>query len=533
MAKLVANTIVQVGNTTSTGNPSIINSWYTEIVPQLNTGITYGTNNPPTVGTSVGTVSFDSYMGGNTAGDGGTVAPEIPYGIGSTGTIINATKLTNAFIAAVNAWGSIRNTNFYVQVLGGELAGPTTGISYLTSEYAGSVTAPAGPQTGEVITANLSSSGAYAFSATITSNTSDYSLYDAVVNEGIWNGASPVAAIVTIASGVTVSTTNSSHGAFTTGSIANIANVSLPYGSSLTLIIQPGAYIIGGTSTGAGTALQLTDNGANGINVTTLINNGVIGGGTLTAANFSGTIGQGGRMYSSGYQAGSWGNNPTDASGWPYAAWRAAGDSVGSTYTAYYPFIVPAAVPLYYTFGVDNVGTLYYATVASPATDPTGLSYTAIVASNPGFPGINNWSNFGTFAVGTIIWLRVTYENDGGPFGMTFAVSTTASSSGIFVNSLSIDSSGWPTYGSGNTNDAITDAQLINGGPSGTIIGQVVYNNSVPAWPATPVSHPLNVYMQQLYAAYITTVRNSTISITTSVCHSSCHSSCHGSRGRR
>lgn len=79
--------------------------------------------------------------------------------------------------------------------------------------------------------------GAFAFDQTISANTSNYNLYNAAIAAG-WNGITPLAAVVTINSGVVVSASSTSNYAFDTGTSP------YPVGSSLTLNTT-GAYIIG------------------------------------------------------------------------------------------------------------------------------------------------------------------------------------------------------------------------------------------------------------------------------------------------
>jgi len=43
----------------------------------------------------------------------------------------------------------------------------------------------------------------------------------------------------------------------------------------------------------------------------------------------------------------------------------------------------------------------------------------------------------------------------------------------------------------------------------------------------------LNDSIDELYSAYVSNCRNTTLDLTNTVCHSSCHSNCHTARGRR
>lgn len=141
-----------------------------------------------------------------------------------------------------------------------------------------------------------------------------------------------------------------------------------------------------------------------------------------------------------------WGNNPGDASAWPYSIWNADPENQGA-YTSgssYWPLIAPGG-DLYYTMGCDNYGDIAYATTSDQYAQPASLSYTTI-ASGVGFPGINNWPKLGTFPAYTNIWFKCSWRDVGYAVGFTFAISTTASSAGIVTNSRMLTSDGYPYF---------------------------------------------------------------------------------------
>ena len=509
---LSANTIVTVGTSTGGNTTTILGTW-SQFVANLNAGITYSAGGPYPGGYS----GFSAYMQGTTSGVTSLVSPAYPTVL-TPGTQINAIQLTAAFLSAIAQWASIRQAHYYYSIIGGSTTDLGTGVSYLASSYAGSVPAPGSPTAGELITAVSGTKYAFPFSDTITSSVSSYNLRTQASAAG-WDGVTPLGASVTILGGVTVG------GTATANTVAFTTGLGLPTGSSLTLTVNSGATIIGSSST----ALQL-------LIPTRLLNYGTIGGTLLSAQTFSSSIGDGGQLSAAGYNP-AWGNNPNDQSGWPYAVWRANGDSAGTTYTAYYPFTVPATQTLYYTLGCDNIGALYYAIAPTSATDPTTLTYNT-VTTGVGFPGQNSWANLGSFTAGQIVWVKVTYLNQGGPYAMTFAVSTSQSSNGIIIDSQSLNGAGWPIYGSGSSTlgvDGTSNYGPDSPGPGTILNGTNVGTQASWTWAQrSTVTHPLQVFMQQLYNNYVTNVRNvSAGDITLSVCHSSCHSSCHNARGRR
>ena len=133
--------------------------------------------------------------------------------------------------------------------------------------------------TSSTITVADTSTGAFVFSPTISTTTTNYNLRSAAVAAG-WNQIAPLNATVTVANGVIVGATNTSNYAFDTG-------VGFPAGTTLRLNIGTGAYVVG--AGGAGGASVTASNG----------NSGSAGGPALraqapiTIAN-SGTIGAGG-----------------------------------------------------------------------------------------------------------------------------------------------------------------------------------------------------------------------------------------------
>ena len=145
-----------------------------------------------------------------------------------------------------------------------------------------------------------------------------------------------------------------------------------------------------------------------------------------------------------GVWGGSYGNNPADATGWPYGAWGADIEYSNSSGSAYYPLIAPGG-PLYFTFGVDNYGILYYAQATSQTDDPRVLNYTALTG-NTAFPGVNNWTFFGNFAADTILWFYIAYGDLGRVFNMTFAISSGASNATVLTHSRMLTSAGQPYY---------------------------------------------------------------------------------------
>lgn len=141
---------------------------------------------------------------------------------------------------------------------------------------------------------------------------------------------------------------------------------------------------------------------------------------------------------------GVYGNNPADASQWPYGAWGADLQYSNSSGYAYYPLVAPGG-PLYYTFGCDNYGSMAYANAFDQFADPTTLNYTPL-CSSVAFPGITSWTLIGNFAAGAIIWIYVSFRDVGKVFNMTFAVSSSASSSGILTHSRMLTAAGKPYY---------------------------------------------------------------------------------------
>lgn len=146
------------------------------------------------------------------------------------------------------------------------------------------------------------------------------------------------------------------------------------------------------------------------------------------------------RLVFSGTYSPSYGNNPGDKSGWPYAAWGYDIQYSGSSGVAYYPFIAPGGMT-YFTFGCDNYGSLSYATATqdgSTIIDPTTLTYTSKVV-DCGFPGYTNYIALAEFAAGTLVWIKVNFRDVGRVFAYTFTISVNQSSDGIIITSRSLD----------------------------------------------------------------------------------------------
>ena len=142
--------------------------------------------------------------------------------------------------------------------------------------------------------------------------------------------------------------------------------------------------------------------------------------------------------------AGVYGNNPGDTSQWPYGAWGADVEYSNSSGYAYYPLVAPGG-PLYYTFGCDNYGSMSYANAFDQYANPAVLNYTQL-CNNVAFPGITGWTLIGNFTAGAILWFYVGFRDVGKVFNMTFAVSSTASSSGILTHSRMLTAAGKPYY---------------------------------------------------------------------------------------
>lgn len=141
---------------------------------------------------------------------------------------------------------------------------------------------------------------------------------------------------------------------------------------------------------------------------------------------------------------GVYGNNPGDTSQWPYGAWGADVEYSNSSGYAYYPLVAPGG-PLYYTFGCDNYGSMSYANAFDQYANPAVLNYTQL-CNNVAFPGITGWTLIGNFTAGAILWFYVGFRDVGKIFNMTFAVSSTASSSGILTHSRMLTAAGKPYY---------------------------------------------------------------------------------------
>jgi hypothetical protein len=170
------------------------------------------------------------------------------------------------------------------------------------------------------------------------------------------------------------------------------------------------------------------------------------------------------RIYESSTYSPSYGNNPSDKSGWPYAAWSADADYSGSSGVAYYPLVSPGGA-LFYTFGVDNVGKFSYAITINPHADPRNLNYTTI-CSGIGFPGVTNYNRINSFAKGVYIWFRVNFTDQGRVYAYTFTVSTTPDSDNIVLTSRSIDANPGKPYAvvSGTYQTGIFAAQDLSMG---------------------------------------------------------------------
>lgn len=136
---------------------------------------------------------------------------------------------------------------------------------------------------------------AFTYTANITSNTTNFSLMSAAISAG-WDGILPLVATINVSAVI---------GSTSTGAYAFSDAGSYPTGSSYTLNILSGGYIVGaggnggnggvwsagGGGAGGGPALDLS-----GTNITkTIVNNGVIGGGG------GGGGGGSGNSWSSGY----------------------------------------------------------------------------------------------------------------------------------------------------------------------------------------------------------------------------------------
>ena len=146
------------------------------------------------------------------------------------------------------------------------------------------------------------------------------------------------------------------------------------------------------------------------------------------------------RLFFSGTYSPSYGNNPSDKSGWPYAAWGYDIQYSGSSGVAYYPFIAPGGMT-YFTFGCDNYGGLAYATSTqdgSTIIDPTTLTYTTKV-SDCGFPGYTNYLPLAEFEAGTLVWIKIDFRDVGRVFAYTFTISINQSSEGIIITSRTLD----------------------------------------------------------------------------------------------
>jgi hypothetical protein len=116
----------------------------------------------------------------------------------------------------------------------------------------------------------------------ITASTNNYNLGTALTAAG-WNGTSPVRAVVTIASGVTIGSASTSTPAFIVPSLPSGSVVSITNNGTIS-----GAGGTGGTASGTGYA------GGNALQIssaTTITNNGTIAGG---GGGGGGSIGYGG-----------------------------------------------------------------------------------------------------------------------------------------------------------------------------------------------------------------------------------------------
>ena len=154
-----------------------------------------------------------------------------------------------------------------------------------------------------LIRAAATSASGFVFNATISADTTDYNLRAAAIAAG-WNQTSPVAATVTVNSGIVVSGTSAAGCAFDTGT-------SFPVGSELKLInngficgmggkggdayTAPSNAQAGGTALRAQHAIQVTNNGT--------IAGGGGGGGGSAGGSRGGGGGRSGRVSSAGGNA--------------------------------------------------------------------------------------------------------------------------------------------------------------------------------------------------------------------------------------
>jgi len=143
------------------------------------------------------------------------------------------------------------------------------------------------------------------------------------------------------------------------------------------------------------------------------------------------------RLFFSDTYSGTYGNNPADKVGWPYAAWGYDIQYSGSSGVAYYPFVAPGGMT-YFTFGCDNYGGLAYATTNSDTTDPATLTYTSKV-SECGFPGYTTYQPLAEFEAGKLVWIKVDFRDVGRVFAYTFTISVNQSSEGIIITSRQLD----------------------------------------------------------------------------------------------
>jgi hypothetical protein len=140
-----------------------------------------------------------------------------------------------------------------------------------------------------------------------------------------------------------------------------------------------------------------------------------------------------------------WGNNPVDVGSWPYAVWF-NGQGEGGSGQVYYPFVAPGG-DLYFTCGADNYGVFSYGIAPNESVSPTSLTYTNLSVGFA-YPGVNSWVYMGNFSKQTIIWFGFYALDYGVDYGLTFAISTTPSVSGMLLNSRSglTGNGGYPYY---------------------------------------------------------------------------------------